>query len=49
MCLTIHYTIKDLSVLVVHRVQGPLNLVRMQEQDDGGGKHRKRNVACIRQ
>ena len=36
--------IKDLSVLVVRLVQGPLNRVKMQEQDAGGGKHHKRNA-----
>ena len=41
------YMIKDLSVLDVHRVQGLLNRVKMQEPDAGGGKHHKRNVACM--
>ena len=49
MCRIIVYMIKDLSALVVHLVQGLLNQVKMQEQAAGGGKHHKKNVACMKQ
>ena len=39
--------IKDLSVLVVHLVQEPLNLAKMQEPADGGGKLHIKNVDCM--
>jgi hypothetical protein len=44
---TILCTIKDLSALVVRLAQGPLNLGKIREPEDGGGKHRKKNVDCI--
>jgi len=48
MYLTTGCMIRDSSVLVAPRVQGPLSLAKMPGQGAGGGRLLKRNVDCTK-